>query len=791
LRPDQFVDFQALMGDSTDNIPGVPGVGKKTALKLIQEFGSLDRVYENVETLDSKSVRNKLAKGKEKAYLSRRLVHLDDAVPIDVSMDDLRRGTYDLDKLVELLTDLEFNRLLEKLKNAGSKSKGRGAGGMQRRRPEGARSNDDPVGVDSGGKPPKREAGAPGAEDAGARGASGNAVSGSSHSTDYRVVDSEEALAALVAAIDGCRELAVDVEASGLDSMRAVLAGIVLSTRAGRAWYVPVKSFIEEDPGSLIPPLESPGLPLETVRAALGPVLADASVKKIGQNIKYDTIVLHNSGFALEGIEFDTMLASYCLNPARRSHGLDSLVMELFGHEMTPFKSLFDTRSKKRDIRTVPLKTTTRYACEDADYTLRLKNVFAPMIDVSQVKDLYYDTEMPLSAVLTKMEITGVTLDLDFLRGLSVEIAATLDRLERSIYAAAGEEFNINSTAHLQEILFKKLGLKPSHKTKTGYSTDVEVLKSLASQHAVPELVLDYRTHTKLRNTYIEALPKLVNPRTGRVHTSYNQAVTTTGRLSSSDPNLQNIPIRTAIGRRIREAFVARSEDWVLLDADYSQIELRIMAHLSQDNELLNAFADDDDVHRRTAARIAGVAVDQVTDDMRSRAKAVNFGIMYGMGARGLAQSLGIETGEAKTFIEDYFDGYPGVKRFIDETIMRAKQDGAVGTLLGRVRQLPDILSKNGRARAFSERIAVNTPIQGTAADIIKLAMVKLDRELARRGLRGEMILQVHDELLFDVPLTELDEMKTVVRESMESAIELDVPLKVDMGVGHNWLEAH
>ncbi|MEJ2720100.1 MAG: DNA polymerase I, partial [bacterium] len=608
---------------------------------------------------------------------------------------------------------------------------------------------------------------------------------------DYRTVDTETALDELVAGLSGCKEIAVDVEASSVDAMGAVLAGISLAVREGGAWYVPVSSIIDEEPGTLMPPARAPGLPLERVRAKLGPILGDPEVVKIGQNIKYDTIVLRNAGFALEGIGFDTMLASYCLHPARRSHGLDGLAREIFGHEMIPFKSLFDSRSRKKDIRTVPLAVTSPYACEDADYTLRLKNAFAPLIDVSQVRDLFYDIEMPLSGVLTRMEMTGVTLDLDFLRTLSDEIGATLARLERKIYEEAGDTFNINSTPQLREILFRKLGLKPSHKTKTGYSTDVEVLKSLESQHPVAELVLEYRTNTKLKSTYIDALPKLVNPATGRVHTSYNQAVTSTGRLSSSDPNLQNIPIRTAIGRRIRKAFIASSADRVLLDADYSQIEIRIMAHLSRDPGLLAAFADDDDVHRRTAARIAGVDTDAVTDDMRSRAKTVNFGIMYGMGARGLAQSLGIGVDEAKKFIDDYFAGYPGVKRYIDETTLQAKRDGAVSTLLGRVRQLPDIASGDRRARAYSERTAVNTPIQGTAADIIKLAMVRIDRELAARELRARMILQVHDELMFDVPASELEETTAVVRRGMESAIKLDVPLKVDIGVGGDWLEAH
>jgi DNA polymerase-1 len=541
----------------------------------------------------------------------------------------------------------------------------------------------------------------------------------------------------------------------------------------------------------LVPAEEAPGLLLEVVRQALGPVFAAEKPSKIGQNIKYDAIVLDRAGLPLKGITFDTMIASYCLDPARRSHGLDSLALEFCGHEMIPFKTLFETRSRDKDIRKVPLERVTEYACEDADYTLRLQHIFKSMLEASQVRSLFHDVEMPLQDVLTRMEMTGVGVDVDFLRTLSQRYTREIGELEEQIYTSVGERFNINSTQQLRQVLFDKLGLKPARKTKTGYSTDVDVLTTLADQHEVPRLLLNYRQLVKLKNTYVDAIPKLVNPDTGRVHTSFNQAVASTGRLSSSDPNLQNIPIRTAEGREIRKAFIASGPDWVLLDADYSQIELRILAHLSGDAELIAAFRDGADVHRRTAAKILGVTQEEVSDDMRSRAKTVNFGIVYGMGARGLAQSLDIELTEARQFIEDYFRSYPGVKRFIDETIDLARRNKAVETMLGRVRQLPDIDSSNGRVRSFSERVAVNTPVQGTAADIIKLAMVKVDQVIRERGLRAKMIIQVHDELLFDLPAEELDGMKEIVRDCMENAMKLDVPLKVDMGVGANWLVAH
>jgi DNA polymerase-1 len=493
----------------------------------------------------------------------------------------------------------------------------------------------------------------------------------------------------------------------------------------------------------------------------------------------------------LGGVSFDTMLASYCLDPARRSHGLDALALEVCGHTMIPFDALFDRRTRVRDIRRVPLPRVVEYACEDADYTLRVARAFAPLLEVSQVHSLFHDVEMPLSGVLMRMEQAGVRIDTAFLAELSRRYAARIGELEEEIFRGVGERFNPASTPKLREILFDRLGLKPSRRTKTGFSTDADVLETLAGQHPVVELLLEWRALVKLKSTYVDALPRLVHPETGRVHTSFHQAVASTGRLSSSDPNLQNIPIRTPEGREIRRAFVARGDEWVLLDADYSQIELRILAHLSGDEGLIQAFVDDADVHRRTAARVMNVDPDAVTPEMRARAKVVNFGIVYGMGARGLAQSLGIDAKEARRFIAEYFRSYPGVRRFIDDTIARARRDKAVTTLLGRTRRLPDIDSTNPAARAFFERVAVNTPVQGTAADIIKLAMVSIDREILARSLASRMILTVHDELLFDVPQGELETMRSLVAGCMERAMRLRVPLKVDMGTGKNWLEAH
>ena len=750
LRADQIVDYLALMGDTSDNVPGVRGIGQKTALKLLQEHESVGALYDNLEAVSSQSVRKKLEEGRANAFLSRELITLDDDAPVAFTLEDMVMGEFRTPAFRSLLEDLDFQRLSEKLFSEVDTEP------VAELADESAASKDSPV-----------------------------------EGHRYELVDSPDRLAQLAKELETAPTFAVDVETSSLDPMRATLAGIAIATEPGVAYYVPVKSTLTESDLGLIPAADAPGLPVETIREALGSVFAAEKPAKIGQNIKYDAIVLQRAGLSLGGIEFDTMIASYCLDPARRGHGLDSLALVFCGHEMIPFKSLFEGRTRDKDIRKVPLDRVTDYACEDADYTLRLERVFAPMLAASQVSSLFRDVEMPLQEVLTRMETTGVNIDTPFLDSLSRRYSDRIGDLEEKIYTSVGQRFNINSTQQLRGVLFNKLGLQPSRKTKTGYSTDVDVLTGLANQHEVPRLLLDYRQLVKLKNTYVDALPKLVNPDTGRVHTSYNQAVASTGRLSSSDPNLQNIPIRTTEGREIRKAFISSGPGWTLLDADYSQIELRILAHLSGDDELLKAFNDDADVHRRTAAKILGVEPDDVTDEMRSRAKTVNFGIVYGMGARGLAQSLDIDIAEAKQFIDDYFRSYPGVKRFIDDTIEKARVDKAVCTMLNRVRRLPDIDSSDGRARSFSERVAVNTPVQGTAADIIKLAMLDVDRVIRDRGLRAKMILQVHDELLFDLPESELDDMRKIVRSCMENAIKLNVPLKVDMGEGKNWFDAH
>jgi DNA polymerase-1 len=728
--------------------------------------------------VEKPSVRKRLEEGRDAAFESRELVRLRDDVPLEASLADLVRRDYRTEAFAAILSRLEFKRMLEQMF---------GRGGPASAPPTLLPDSAGPV----ASAPRGFARGGPASAPPAVRTDSVGAVT----DVRYHRVDTLDVLETLARRLAGEKEIAVDVETSGLDPMRAVLAGIAIATGPGEAFYVPVASDIDDGssaqlPG-LLPATRAPGLPLETVRGLLAPVFAAERPAKIGQHIKFDAVVLARAGLSLGGIAFDTMLASYCLDPARRSHGLDSLALDWCGHRMIPFEELFDKRVRVKDIRRVALDRVVEYACEDADYTLRLQRVFLPLLEASEARRLFYDVEMPLSAVLMDMEMVGVRVDVAFLEDLARSYGRRIGELEESIFRAVGERFNPASTPKLREILFDRLGLKPARRTKTGFSTDADVLESLEGHHPVVAMLLEWRQLVKLKSTYVDTLPRLVHPETGRVHTSYNQAVATTGRLSSSEPNLQNIPIRTAEGREIRRAFVPRGDDWVLLDADYSQIELRILAHLSGDDALVQAFREGADVHRATAARVMNLDPKDVTPEMRDRAKVVNFGIVYGMGARGLAQSLGIEVDEARRFIDDYFRSYPGVKRFIDETIERAHRDKAVATLLGRIRRLPEIDSTNPGLRSFSERVAVNTPVQGTAADIIKLAMLSIHRNLEEAGMETRMILQVHDELLFDAPKRELERAQEMVRRAMEGAMALGVPLKVDMGVGTNWLEAH
>jgi DNA polymerase-1 len=732
LRPDQVVDLLSLMGDSVDNIPGVRGIGEKTALKLLSEFGSLDAILERSAEIEPAHVRRKIEEGREDALMSKELVTLID-VPLDVTPEELERGERDDGTLLDLLLDLDFNQLIKEL------DLGRGQL--------------------------------------------------SSH-LEYQTVG-EDGLGELASTLAGAGGFALDTETTSLDPLEAELVGISFCCEEGRAWFIPVEARLEGvDQGLFDREGEASGVPLERVREVLGPVLAGDGTEKTGHNIKYDLMVLESHGLPVGNVTWDTMIASYCIDPSRRSHSLDNLALDHFHYRKIPYQELFEKGDRRKDIRTVPPGRLSEYACEDADYTFRLRNLFEPELTGSDAGRLFRDIEMPLSFVLKRMEREGMGVDTTKLKSLSGRVSAELDRLTGEIYAIAGETFNINSGKQLQHILFEKLGLPSARRTKTGWSTDVRVLTELAVENPIAGLILEYRQLTKLSGTYIDSLPRLVKEETGRIHTSFNQTVTATGRLSSSDPNLQNIPIRTEMGRRIREAFVPRRGN-ILVDADYSQIELRIMAHLSGDPELLSAFREDADIHTRTAARIFGLDEGDVTHDMRSRAKTINFGVMYGQGPRALSQQLRIPFEEARAFIEEYFEKYPGIRDFIERSKESAREKGYAETLLGRRRPLPEIDSGDGRMRSFAERIAVNMPIQGTAADMIKIAMIDIDAAISKEGLGARMVLQVHDELVFDVPADEKDLVAGLVRELMEGAVELDVPLKVDVDNGNNWLEAH
>jgi DNA polymerase-1 len=733
IEPRQVVDLLALMGDASDNIPGIKGIGEKTAVKLLAEFGSLDAVLERIDEVNPESLREKIRAGRESALLSRDLVTLRDA-PADLSFDELAPGARDEERLTDLLLRLEFHQLLKELSLGATARK------------ETAES--------------------------------------------YEAVG-EDGLDALARALSGARELVFDVETTSVDPMAAELVGISFCAEPGKAWYVPVAAGRPAAPASLLDAAEpAAGLPLARVREALGAVLADGRIAKIGHNVKYDLLVLERHGFTVRGVSFDTMIASYVLDPERRSHSLDNLSLEFARHRKIAYNELFAPKARVKDIRAVPLARLAEYSCEDADYTMRLRRIFGPSLGSLGFDGLFGEIEMPLCLVLARMEREGVAIDAAALGVLSERLAKDLDGLTARIYEAAGEEFNVNSSRQLQKILFEKLGLRTQRRTKTGFSTDEDVLAELVASHPIAGLVLEHRQLSKLKSTYIDALPRLVNPETGRIHTSFNQTVTATGRLSSSDPNLQNIPIRTELGRRIRAAFVPRPGN-LLVDADYSQIELRIMAHLSGDAGFVETFREGGDIHARTASRIHDVPESKVTPEMRARAKTINFGVIYGMGPRGLSKQLSIPMDEAKRFIDEYFEKYPGVKSYIERGIAEARKRRYAETLLGRRRLLPEIESEDASSRSFAERIAINTPIQGTAADMIKIAMIGIDADISSRSLGSRMILQVHDELVFDVVPGERAAVEEIVRSRMESAIALDVPVRVDTGAGANWLEAH
>ena len=724
VEPSQMIDVMALSGDASDNIPGVPGIGPKTALSLIQTFGSIDRLYEQVHTIKKKKQHQNLVQYKEQALLSKKLVKIDIDVPLSFHPGSFRFKGPNNARLSTLFKNLEFRQL-------------------QQTFPEPTDLSDK----------------------------------------NYHAIFDMSALSDLVRRLGNADKFAVDTETSSKDPMKAELVGMSFSMKPGEAFYIPCAHDYPDAPSQLA---------LKEVLRFLKPILENPDIKKIGQNIKYDWMIFNRYGINLTGVTFDTMLASYLINPSKRAHNLDQIAMDFLGHKTTTYKDIAGKGRKNISFAEIPLNKAVPYSCEDADITLAAYHVLLPMLEDANLMELYNTVELPLVPVLMDMEMTGVCVDKDKLVDLSKSFELQLEQLESMIYTVAGEEFNIKSSQQLGKILFEKLKLPVQKKTrkKTAYSTDVNVLTALAEKHELPALVLRHRTLAKLKSTYTDALLDMVHPETGRIHTSYNQTVTATGRLSSSDPNLQNIPIRTDEGIEIRKAFIPR-KGWILVSADYSQIELRILAHYADDDILIKAFKNDEDIHTRTATEVFQVFPSFVTPELRRQAKVINFGIIYGMSPFGLSKELGISQKMAKTFIDNYFSRYKGVKSFIDRSVNDARKTQKTSTLLGRIRILPDITSSNKTVREFSERTAINTPIQGTAADLIKLAMIRVDNAFRQGGLNSKMLLSVHDEIVFEVPSEEFDTVKRLVKEIMEGVWNLKVPLKVNVASGANWAEAH
>ena len=724
VSPEQITDMMGLTGDASDNIPGVPGIGKKTAPELIQQFGSLEKLFANLATINRKKLYENLVENREKAFLSKRLATIKTDLPILFDPEKFRVPEPDTGRLYHLFTELEFKKYQKEF-----------------------------------------------------------AVREPLSTKRYQEVLTEEALLFLCNQLKQRGEFAIDTETTSKHPMDAALVGISVAMESDEAFYIPCGHDYPSAPAQLS---------IETIQRILKPIIEDPSVKKVGQNIKYDWIVLKRHGMSLEGVIFDTMLASYLLHPDRRIHSLNQIALDYLNHQMIRYDEVAGKGKNEISFAQVELANAVSYSCEDADITLKLYHILKNEITKANLIDLFNQVELPLIPVLVDLEMAGVHVDKATLKTLSDQFKIELESLEELIYQIAGKVFNINSSQQLGALLFDQLQLPVQKKTKkkTGYSTDVDVLTTLSNHHELPRHVLRHRTLSKLKSTYTDALLELIHAETGRIHTSFNQTVTITGRLSSSDPNLQNIPIRTEEGRRIRSAFVPR-KGWVFLSADYSQIELRLLAHYADDPILIDAFKKDEDIHLRTAAEVFQVFPALITDDLRRQAKAINFGIVYGMSAFGLSKELSISRKMAQEYINHYFKRYKGVKSFIDSAIENARRTEKTTTLLGRIRFLPDINSSNANTKQFAERAAVNTPIQGSAADLIKLAMIRLHSALIQQGFEAQMLLSVHDEIIFEAPEDEISSLNILIKEIMEGVWPLKAPLKVNIGTGHNWTEAH
>ena len=755
---DQVIDLLGLMGDSSDNIPGCPGVGEKTAQKLLEEYGSIENLLENTDKLKG-ALQKRVTENAEQIRFSKFLATIKTDVPIQFDAAKCVREKPNETRLTEIYTELEFRTFINKMTGEEKKS----APAPQKVVAKGpVQGNLFDLFATEEPSVPKYS----------------TLANLKTTLHVYKTVDTEEEMAKLGRFLADQDFFAFDTETDGIDPLTAGLVGMSFAVKENEAWYVPVPADKEE---------------ATKVVAHFSPALQNRKSQKIGQNIKFDIIVLRKYGVRVAGPLFDTMIAHYLLNPELR-HGMDYLAETYLKYKPVPISQLIGPKGKNQlCMRDVPLAQIAEYAAEDADVTLKLKNFFAPELKKAGIESLFFDIEMPLIYVLVEMEVTGVKLDTVALKQSSEELTAALNNLEKEIYELAGVKFNINSSKQVGEVLFEHLKIEEkAKKTKTGsYSTSEDILEKMRSKHPVVGKLLEYRGLKKLLSTYIDALPELINPETGKIHTSFNQTVTATGRLSSTNPNLQNIPIRDELGREIRKAFIPDNEDCTFFSADYSQIELRIMAHLSQDEHMIEAFRSGADIHSATAAKIYGIPVEEVTGDMRHKAKTANFGIIYGISIFGLAERLNIPRAESKELIEGYFKSYPGIRDYMDESIRIAKEKGYVETIFKRKRYLPDINSHNAIVRGYAERNAINAPIQGSAADIIKVAMVRIYNRFEEEGLKSKMILQVHDELNFNVCQDEQEKVRQIVLEEMENAIQLQVPLIADCGEGKNWLEAH
>lgn len=749
FEPAKMIDYLALVGDSSDDIPGVAGIGPKTAVPLIQQFGSVESIYENLDKVEKKGVKKKLEAGQENAFISKKLATIMCDVDYECDIDAAVRVDPDKPKLLKFFSDMEFKNLGARLNNLFNNVQNTAVEEIEEAADFDVFNNEN---------------------------------------SNYKLIKTYKEASELAAKLKKSEIFVFDTETDSLHSRKINLAGCAFSTSASEAYFVATNPYWESQ--TLFETDLTDRLPVDDFVKIFKPVFEDEKIKKVCQNGKYDISVLKNFGIVTKNFYFDTMLASYVLDSDQK-HGMNDLAERFLNYSPISIIEIIESKKTPEKIFEADCDSLSNYSCEDADITFRLYEILSRELKKENLEKLAYEIEFPLVEVLEDMERTGVKIDKQSLKNLSNDLEILMINYTKRIFELAGEEFNINSTKQLQQILFDRLGLPYTKKTKTGYSTDARSLESLRGKHEIIDIIQDFRQATKLKSTYADSLPNLIDPSTGRIHTTYNQSVVATGRLSSLDPNLQNIPIRTDMGKEIRKAFVARDEEYLIFSADYSQIELRIMASISGDERLIEAFTNGEDIHRRTAALVFECTPEEVTPDMRRKAKEVNFGILYGIGAFGLKTRLGITQTHAKEIIDNYFSTFKNVKEFMDESVRLAQEKGYAETLSGRRRYLRNINSGNRVVRQFEERVAINMPIQGTAADMIKIAMINIYRELRKRNTKTKMVLQVHDELIFDIHKDEAEELKPVIINLMETALPLNVPVAVDSGFGKSWLDAH